>query len=527
MEQMKTLIKLELCNLYGLNVLKYTKDRNEKKKKIAMACIVGAIVAFIMFYMGAMSYGLIQLGASDIVPAYLTAIASIFILVFSIFKASGIIFRNKGYDMISSLPLSDLAVVMSRFTRLYVENLGVSMVIMVPGLVVYGVLTVSAISSYIIGVISIFVVPFIPGAIAIGIGALITGISSRMKHKSLVEAGLSVLIVIGVLALTSVFSGKSDEFTPEMIKNMNEMVSAALGKIYPLAILLGNGIVQGNYIRLLFCVVVSIVPFATIAVVVSGNYHSICRNLYSTVTKHDYKMEKLQKNSLLKALVLREAKRYFSSGVYVTNTIIGPILGTAFSIGILFVDMDSIMVQMPISINVNAALPFAVAGIFCTMTAASVAVSIEGKEWWIIKSLPLTTKNILDGKIVFNICLLAPFYIVSELIIMVTQNITVAERFWFILIPAIVIVFASVFGITVNLKLPKFDWESETAVVKQSASAMIGGMGGLLVALFIMVVVLLLPMKYVNIANAVICIVLIVITGCLYRNNNRVDLKSI
>ena len=115
----------------------------------------------------------------------------------------------------------------------------------------------------------------------------------------------------------------------------------------------------------------------------------------------------------------------------------------------------------------------------------------------------------------------------SELIIMVTQNITVAERFWFILIPAIVIVFASVFGITVNLKLPKFDWESETAVVKQSASAMIGGMGGLLVALFIMVVVLLLPMKYVNIANAVICIVLIVITGCLYRNNNRVDLKSI
>ena len=83
MEQMKTLIKLELCNLYGLNVLKYTKDRNEKKKKIAMACIVGAIVAFIMFYMGAMSYGLSQLGASDIGPAYLTAIASIFILVFS------------------------------------------------------------------------------------------------------------------------------------------------------------------------------------------------------------------------------------------------------------------------------------------------------------------------------------------------------------------------------------------------------------------------------------------------------------
>lgn len=525
MEQMKTLTKIELCNLYGWNVFRHTKDSTEKKKKVALSCMMGIIAVFVMFYVGAMSYALITLGAADVVPAYLIAMASIFILVFSIFKASGILFRNKGYDMISSLPVSDWAVVMSRFIRLYVENLVVAMLVILPGLLMYVVYMRSGIGSYIIGFISIFVTPLLPVALATGIGACITGISSRMKHKSLVEAGFSILLVIVALVWTSSFSGNAGEFTPEMMQELVDKVSVVLGKLYPLAILLGNGIVQENYLKLLLFTAVSAAAFAVVASIVSMNFHGICRNLYSTTAKHDYKLEKLQENSLLKALVLREAKRYFASSVYVTNTIIGPILGTVFCVAIVFVDMDSLLSGFPVSIYENGVLPFMVAGLFCTMNAAAVSVSMEGKEWWIVKSLPLTAKNILDSKIIFNICLLAPFYIVSEIILMVTQNVSMMERIWLISIPALVIVFSCVFGITVNLKFPKFDWESEVSVVKQSASSAIGGMGGLFVSLLSIIAVILVPVNYANIINLAICASLIVITYYMYHSNNRVDLK--
>ena len=45
-------------------------------------------------------------------------------------------------------------------------------------------------------------------------------------------------------------------------------------------------------------------------------------------------------------------------------------------------------------------------------------------------------------------------------------------------IPAVMILFSCVFGITVNLHFPVLEWEKEVRIVKQNASAMLGGMGG-------------------------------------------------
>ena len=55
------------------------------------------------------------------------------------------------------------------------------------------------------------------------------------------------------------------------------------------------------------------------------------------------------------------------------------------------------------------------------------------------------------------------------------------ELIWACFLPIVFIVFGCVFGITINLKLPMMKWENEAAVVKQSASATIGGLGGCLV----------------------------------------------
>ena len=65
------------------------------------------------------------------------AVASFFLFFLGIFKAGGVVFKKEGYDIISSLPVSQSAIVVSRFLRLYIEDLLFALAVLLPGLSVY------------------------------------------------------------------------------------------------------------------------------------------------------------------------------------------------------------------------------------------------------------------------------------------------------------------------------------------------------------------------------------------------------
>ncbi len=527
MKQIKALAVTELCNLYGFNVLRHTKDRTERRKKLVIYGIIVFLLLFVVSYAAGLSYVLISYGAGNAVPSYLITMSGILSLMLAVFKASGVLFRKNSFDIISSLPLSDGAVVFSRFLRMYIESLIISSLIMLPGIIVYAVMVLPNVMFYIYALFGIVAAPLVPVAIATAVGALITGIASRMKHRSIAEAVLSMLLVIGILSLTSSTSGMEDEMTEEMIMQAVGSISDILGKVYPPAVMFGNAVVNGNVIDLVLFLGISVAAFVVVALIVTLNFRGICRRLHSTSAKHSYKMQEQHQTSLYKALVLREAKRYFSSSVYVTNTIIGPILAVAMCVAFIFVDVNTLLPEMPISININVALPFVFAAVLCMMNPSACSVSLEGKQWWIAMSLPLSAKDIINGKLLFSLSLLLPFYLVSEVIVMATQSFDIAERIWFVLVPALSAVFSCVFGIFVNIKLPKMQWESEVDVVKQSASSMAGGLGGILVLIVFAFASAVIPQKFYLIFNACACGVLSVVTLILYRSCIKKDLRTI
>lgn len=514
--QIKLLTALELSNLYGMNVIRYTKDRRAKKKSILMAAIFSIIFLVLVGYVCGLCYGMVMLGAVDIIPTYLIVISSIITLMLSIFKTGNIIFRRQGYEIISSLPVSQWAIVSSRFIRLYIENLVITALIMVPGMVMYGIFAAPRAYFYFIGTLSMVITPLLPVSVACGIGALIVAISSRTKHKSLVEAGISVVLIVVFLIFTTNLPQNGDEVSLEMLQNMENIVTEVIGKLYPPAIWLGEAMVSQKWFLLCMTAIGFLGIFCAVVAVVSVNFHKISRRLYGTFAKHNYEMEHLQKNSIMKALVIREARRYFASGVYVTNTIIGPIIGTAMSIMLIFMDLGSMFKAIPMSLNVNAAIPFGVAAVFVMMNPASVSISMEGKEVWLLRSLPLDRRLILNSKILFNLCLFAPFYIVSIIGLMIALEPNAVEVVGIIIIPAIAIIFAVIVGVVVNLLLPKMEWESDVEVVKQSASAMVGGIGGTLLILICAAVVLLVPASYTVIACIGVVALLAVSTVIMY-----------
>ncbi len=532
--QLATFTKLQLVNLYGKNVYRNLKDPKEKRKKFWLYIAYVFVIIVVASYAGALSYGYVYMGLADALPAYLIMLVSLIILMFSIFKAGDIIFQKNFYDILVSLPVKNSMIVISRFIGLYVENILLVVTVMLPAIVVFGVMEKPSWSFYVIGIIVVFFIPFIPITISVFIGALIKVISSRSKHKNLVSVILSVALVIGVMVGSMRFSVSAENIDIQELKNLLNVILDVINRIYPPAVWLGNAMLAGDFVACFGCVCAGFVVLCIVIGIVSVNYTRICEEIFSTSARHDYQMKQLKSTHILGALYKREFKRYFASSVYVTNTIISPIMGILFAGAMLFVtpvELETMAVdfyeQSGMMLQIRNMLPMALATVFCIMPITAVSISMEGKQWWIIKTLPISAKHLLDSKLLMNLSILAPCCGISVIMAAIGQKVTPVEFVWLLLVPFLSMIFSCVFGQTVNLKLPVFDWENEVSVVKQSASMFVGGLVPFLVMLILTFGVMLIPAQYTNLAMILLCMVLGIATFVLYRKNSKVDLLSI
>ena len=527
LREISILAKLNLCNIYGINVFLNNKDKKAKKVYVALSTTILFLVAIVSAYVGMLVYGYVSIGLGEVIPAYLIMISSLIVLMFGLFKAGSVIFEKKGYDILCSLPVSSKTIVIARFIRMYVENIIFTLVIMMPGIIVYGILMKPVASFYLVGIVVTFLVPFIPMTIAIIIGALITAISSRTKYKSIIGAIIPIIIVVGSLAFTGRLSALEGQLTPEMLAEFAGVLTGLIAKIYPPAVWFGNMMLGTFSIEAIVFILASFAVLGTAVYVIGENLQSICQALYGTVAKHDFTMGTQAQSHVMVTLVKREFKRYFASTVYFSNTIMGPILAVVMAVSLFFIDIESSVAMLPIEVDVRGIMPLVIGTIFCIMNTTSTSVSMEGKEWWLIKSLPLTSKQILDAKLLMNLILFGPFYVVAIVVSAVALKYTGLELIWMIVSPAVLILFSCVWGLFINLKVPVFNWENETSVVKQSVSALVGGICGSLFGVVMILGLILAPPNMEWMIKIVYMTVLLVITAILYELNNKVRLDRL
>ena len=527
LREISILAKLNLCNIYGINVCLNNKDKKAKKVYVALSATILFLVALVAAYVGMLVYGYVSIGLGEVIPAYLIMISSLIVLMFGLFKAGSVIFEKKGYDILCSLPVSSKTIVIARFIRMYVENIIFTLVIMMPGIIVYGILMKPVASFYLVGIVVTFLVPFIPMTIAIIIGALITAISSRTKYKSIIGAIIPIIIVVGSLAFTGRLSALEGQLTPEMLAELAGVVTGLIAKIYPPAVWFGNMMLGTFAIEGIVFILASFAVLGTAVYVIGENLQSICQALYGTVAKHDFTMGIQAQSHVMVTLVKREFKRYFASTVYFSNTIMGPILAVVMAVSLFFIDIESSVAMLPIEVDVRGIMPLVIGTIFCIMNTTSTSVSMEGEEWWLIKSLPLTSKQILDAKLLMNLILFGPFYVVAIVVSAVALKYTGLELIWMIVSPAVLILFSCVWGLFINLKVPVFNWENETSVVKQSVSALVGGICGSLFGVVMILGLILVPANMGWMIKIVYITVLLVITAILYELNNKVRLDRL
>lgn len=528
-KQIIRLCRLQLANLFGINEIRYTRDKKKRMRYIGLACVWMLLIVMIAGYAGALSYGMVRMGMTEIIPMYLYTISSILILVFSFFKAGSTLFAMKGYEMMISLPVSRASIIVSRFLCMYLTNFMMELLIMLPGVFVYTYYVRPSAAFYGIFLLGSLFLPLLPLTISSVLGAIITAISSRSRHKSLAETVLMMGLVVLVIGGSFLLSEHESQFTEEMMRNMAQLISEQMGKIYPPAVWFAHAL-DGNGESLLLLIAVPTVIFTLFVAVLQRYFQSICSAIHAVNAKNNYQMTSLQRSSHRKALWKKELKRYFSSSIYVTNTLVGYVMAVVFSAVLCFMGVEKLEAVIGIS-NISAVLfrclPF---GLTCVLTMTSitaVSISMEGNTFWQIQTLPVTAKEVYDSKILLNLSVAAPFYLICMVLLNVSLNLTWAQRFFLIVIPVCYLVFSSVVGISINLKMPIFQWENELRAVKQSASMLTAMLVGILGSLLPLLGVAAAGEKWAGWIDVLAVVILVLATGFLYHRNNRVELVKI
>lgn len=478
-------LKIQFLNQSGINRFLYEKDK--KKKGQAVAVFIGVTVLVLMaagfsFLIG-FGYGV--MGMAEMIPGFALTMVSMITLFFSFVKTSGYLFAFQDYDLLMSLPLSVKVIVTGKFLYMYLNNLLFSFAVMLPMGSAY-LLSITSLSfaeklaAGLMWIVAAALAPLLPITIASIFGTIAAAIGSKSRFKVLIQVVLMLLFLCAVIAFNifvNTIKIEDDEEFLRQFGDVSQMVQQQMHRFYPVSALFDAAVNKQGILPFTGFVAVSFGVYYCFTVLVAKKYRAINSALMSKGKKAAYRMKKQKGHSVMTALVYKEWKRLLSSAPYLLNIGVGMLLAVIASVVCLAVGKKMLMEDKELFEVVRAcryAVPF-VAAVFLTMSCTtSVSLSLEGKNLWILLSLPISWKTILKGKMAFNMVLLLPAAFICSVCLGITLQLDVLSFLLFFIVLVAVISFSTVIGMFFNLCFQKYQWENETEVVKQGMSVTLG-----------------------------------------------------
>ncbi|MDF2985940.1 MAG: putative transporter, permease protein [Eubacterium sp.] len=475
------LIKAQLINSSGINKLLKSSTKGEKVK----AGLFGGMVLFVIFiifvqmsmYAWVSSGFLAEKDALDVLIIAGTAISILICLFMSIYKAPGYLFAFKDFDMLMSLPVSKGAVLVSKLFMIVVTNTGLSVLLGFPYLMVYGIKTSSGIAYYLAAFFMLIFTSLIP----VTVGALLSLLLGRLSAKA---RRTNLLLIIGSFVLLVLFMGgmlSLNSLTAANIENLVNFVGSVKAIYYPFG-LITAALKHMDILSMVIFAVISIMVFAAFIGLFARSFKGINSKMQEKYKASDYKLTELQVQTSSMALFKKELGFYFSSYIYVINTGFGAIMMLLATVLLIYnrPKLTGIITMLPV--NVSMALLVTLAMTLCVSLTCTTApsISVEGKNLWILKSLPLKAIDIFKGKILLNLVITGPILIISSTVLAAVFRLTIKEYLLAIAVGSSYCILIAVMGLIINLHFPKLEWSTQVTVVKQSASVMIALAAGFL-----------------------------------------------
>ena len=469
------LLRTLLRSTSRFNILKFEKDGKKRGKIIGS--FVGIILLYVMLVLYvalmAVGFGIVNKAGSIPLMSALTIILLEFI--FTLFKTNGYLFLFKEYDLLMAMPFKTKSIVSCKFLYMYIKNLPMCLCTSLTMMIVYGLFMKPGFITYLYWVLLSMILPLIPMVIASGIGALIAKAGSKSRHKTLVQTLITFVFVLFGFSLRYIIEGIIRKNQITNILNTLSGSFDSVKKFIPGAVWFENAVVSGSLSDFLLLVGVSLIVYGIFTGLLGKYYRNINSGLKSNVAKSDYKMAKQKTRSVKQSIAFKEFKHFTNSTAYITNMGVGEILIVILCVMLIFVDMDKIIATVtgnsPLTKeSLLPAIPLIVYFFVGMSSTTSASFSLEGKNFWILQSLPISGKDVIQGKMLFNMYLTIPFTLLGNIVLGIVCKAGFFTIILFIICGIALCAFSTAFGMNCNLKHYKHDWENEIEVIKQGSS---------------------------------------------------------
>lgn len=413
-----------------------------------------------------------------------------FAVLGSVFTTQSQLYDAKDNDMLLAMPLRPGQILLSRMLPLLALNLLFTAMVMVPAMIVYFLVVEFQLLNLLIQIVSIAAVTLLAQAIACLLGWLLHLLLTKI-NKSVA----SVLYLVIFMVLYFTLYSRAGEILNAMAINGSAIADALKTWVWPLYAM-GAGSVGKWWLSIAFWLICA-AAFGLVYWLLSVTF------LHSATTRKGSKRKQLNLSDIKasgsgQAILRKELRRFLRCPVYLTNMGIGILFTAALAAaGVIF--RSTLLEQLGELAEVfqpyMCLVICALLAFMTSMTCISApSVSLEGKNLWLLKSMPISPKEILLAKLKFHCIMVTPITVLAGWILAFAYGCSPGEILLVGIVPGLLTVICGLFGLICDLKWARFDWISEAYPCKQSLS--------LLVVMFSMMgVPLLLGVVYLLLQN--------------------------
>lgn len=474
-----TLVKLFIKENFSFKrLLGFDYKKSKLKTGLISVAILYALLVFVLSF-GYMFFDLgrilKQMDQIHIMLSFLAIYGLGLSLILVFFRSNGMLFKYKDYEILAPLPITHKTLLLAKLTVLLLMMYFSIFLFTSP--IVFSYFYHKGFNglSFLYFFIAYVFMPIIPMIIMSFFALFITSISARFRRSNLINIGLMFAFFLGIMA----FSFNLNEATINPLTGQIELFKGLTNWYMPIQ-WFNRAVNQQSLLDVLWIVLTHGIAFFLYwlvldRVTLKTNQRQTSMK-FGKATPTTY-----QSHSLFSALVLKEFRKFLSVPLYALNAGLGVVILLALALGSLFYgsQIEDFLAQM-LAVDLQTEMfLLVVIGFSIAMTyTPAISLSLEGKNFWIVKSLPIKSHTLMFSKVLFNVHLVGWVSLLSVVLLGYALKISGLHLMIIAILSMTFTLSISLMDGVINLYLPKFDFKNEVEVIKQSIGALLGVFGG-------------------------------------------------
>jgi len=535
MTNLLTLLKVNLRE-----TLDKRKFKNNKKQSAFLVYIILMALLFLsLSSLYSFIYGMTYTEAGMVDQLYTLSLlffgATTFVTFTSSISKMQTIFLGSDYDILASLPIKKRDIVLSKIFNLYIVELLIALVVLVPNGIITTIFTKNLFFLVIIPLA--FVAPAFPMLVALLVTALLELLIKNQKIKTIIStvAAFSFFVAIFVFSFSTGFSGGSNGQA-----NAYMSVGIAASYINPSLFFLRWSF-EGNYIWLLAYIFSNLALLIIVLSIVTIAFNKIHSNMViaklNSQSKRKSKSRKLVIRTQSKEIRHLTIKNFFRSKNSIMQCGIGLLMTLMFTIVLVILsktgsltttneagEKTNLLLQIkPYVFIITIFFSFFIS----IMPPSATAISLEGQHFFSLKSLPLDFKVYLREKLFFSFIVVLIPSLTSSIILSIFLEQTIFSIIIALIFPFVFSFFISAYTLIINSAFPYLTWKEEIEVYKYHKSTLITVFTDMGISIVTIILSIFLAIINPYIAGILITSIYLILSIVLYIILMKVSAKKL